>query len=68
MAVELHPFTSGRWLNNLNDKKLEKNWIINRDGQDKISSFCYVPNNNISNIFLGSFPIWEIVTHLMPEI
>ncbi len=54
-----HPFTTGRWLqaNNLIENE---NWHIKRNQQNQVTSFCYVPNNQIKSIFLGTFPIYEI--------
>lgn len=54
-----HPFISGRWLkqNNLQENE---NWHIKRNLQYEITSFCYVPHNNVESIILGSFPIYEM--------
>ena len=54
-----HPFITGRWLqaNNLQENE---NWHIQRNQQNQVTSFCYVPNNQIKSIFLGTFPIYEI--------
>jgi hypothetical protein len=54
-----HPFITTRWLqaNNLIEND---NWKICRNLQNEITSFCYIPNNQIKSIFLGTFPIFEI--------
>ena len=60
--MEEHPFTSDRWLKNLNNLNVQEKWFVNLDKNSEASSFAYMPNKSVSSIFLGSFPIWEIVT------
>ena len=57
---EEHPFTSNRWFNNINNPELINKWFINKNNDD-ILSFGYMPDKNTKSIFLGTFPIWEIV-------
>lgn len=62
MAIEEHPFTTNRWFEKLNDVGYQEKWFINRNEVNEVVSFSYMPSMNVSSIFLGSFPIWEIVT------
>lgn len=64
MANEQHPFTSGRWVSNINDKNILQNWFIEKDeqNQNKVKCFGYMPDKNLDSILLGTFPIWEIVS------
>ena len=54
-----HPFITGRWLQ-ANHQQENENWHIARNQQNEVTSFGYVPNNQIKSIFLGTFPIYEI--------
>lgn len=58
---EEHPFTSNRWFNNINNLELLNKWFINRNINNEVLSFAYMPDKEIKSIFLGTFPIWEIV-------
>jgi len=60
MPIEQHPFTSNRWIQHINIPLLESKWIINKNIDDEITSFGYIPSKDVKSIFLGSFPIWEI--------
>jgi len=60
MTQEQHPFTSNRWKQQIVNQTLESEWYINKDRNNKVLSFGYMPEKNIKSIFLGSFPIWEI--------
>ena len=60
MTIEQHPFSSNRWLNNINNLKIEDKWFVNRDTANETVSFGYMPNKQVKSIFLGTFPIWEI--------
>ncbi len=50
---ELHPFISGLWDIHLPAQR--EYWFDN--GQ----SFGYFPSNNVKSIFLGSFPVYDVV-------
>lgn len=60
MPIEQHPFTSNRWFNNLNNSSINDKLFINRNTDNEVLSFGFMPNKNVKSIFLGSFPIWEI--------
>jgi G:T/U-mismatch repair DNA glycosylase len=60
MPIEHHPFLSNRWLQNNNDPLFLEKWFINKNKENDILSFAYMPNKEIKSIFLGTFPIWEI--------
>jgi G:T/U-mismatch repair DNA glycosylase len=60
MSIEQHPFTSNRWIKNINNSEWDKFWHVKTNQINKISSFGFMPNKETKSIFLGSFPIWEI--------
>jgi G:T/U-mismatch repair DNA glycosylase len=60
MPIEQHPFTSNRWINNLDNPIIGDKWFVNRNTNNEILSFGFMPNSKVKSIFLGSFPIWEI--------
>lgn len=62
MPTEQHPFTSGRWRENINDENILNHWFISRNEINKVLSFGYMPSQEVESIFLGTFPIWEIVS------
>jgi len=61
MPIEEHPFTSYRWFNHINNPELVNKWFINRNHKDDVLSFAYMPDKEVKSLFLGTFPIWEIV-------
>ncbi|WP_419802657.1 hypothetical protein [Mucilaginibacter sp.] len=52
---EIHPFVSGLW--NIHLSAQQSSWFNN--GQ----SFGYIPNKDVNSIFLGSFPVFDVVHH-----
>ena len=60
MPIEQHPFSSNRWLQNINNSFIEKKWFVNRNTKNETISFGFMPNNEVKSLFLGTFPIWEI--------
>jgi len=62
MPREQHAFTSGRWRGKITDQDVLKNWFVSNNEQNEILSFGYMPVADIESIFLGTFPIWQIVT------
>lgn len=62
--MPLHPFITNRWLDQLNEFNLDNKWILNKNKDDEITSFAYMPTKNIKSIFLGTFPIFEIAEGL----
>ncbi len=62
MPTEQHPFTSGRWRENINDENILNHWFISRNEINKVLSFGFMPSQEVESIFLGTFPIWEIVS------
>lgn len=61
MATEQHPFITGRWKNGIKNLDVSERWFINRNHENEVISFAFMPNKKVTSIFLGSFPIWEIV-------
>jgi G:T/U-mismatch repair DNA glycosylase len=66
MSIELHPFISGRWKRN-NVGHSDENWFLGKNQFDEVESFAYMPRKECNSIFLGTFPIWEIVTGKVSE-
>ena len=62
MPIEQHPFSSGRWLDNVNIPFIEEKWFVNRNIKNETLSFGFMPNKEVKSIILGSFPIWEITS------
>jgi G:T/U-mismatch repair DNA glycosylase len=67
---EQHPFVTDRWLQNANNPLLEDKWFVNRNNAHETISFGFMPSREVKSIFLGTFPIWEIVVgpHANPNI
>ncbi len=51
---EQHPFTNNKWLNNIQPTP-PGIWFNNNQ------SFAFMPNKNVKNLFLGTFPTFEVV-------
>jgi G:T/U-mismatch repair DNA glycosylase len=62
MPREQHAFTSGRWRGSIKDEHVLKNWFISKNDQNEVLSFGYMPDKDVESIFLGTFPIWQIVS------
>jgi hypothetical protein len=60
MPIEQHPFSSNRWLQNINNPLIEEKWFVNRNTENETISFGFMPNKEVKSLFLGTFPIWEI--------
>jgi len=60
MPIEQHPFTSNRWLQNINNHLVKDKWFLKRNIEKDTISFGFMPNKEVKSIFLGTFPIWEI--------
>lgn len=62
MPIEQHPFTSNRWLQNIEDQLIISNWFVSDElnNQGLPLSFGYMPGKDVKSIFLGTFPIWQI--------
>lgn len=60
MPIEQHPFTSNRWLQNINNHLVKDKWFLKRNIENDTISFGFMPNKEVKSIFLGTFPIWEI--------
>jgi hypothetical protein len=60
MPIEQHPFSSNRWLQNINNPLIEEKWFVNRNTENENISFGFMPNKEVKSLFLGTFPIWEI--------
>lgn len=59
--TQKHPFLSGRWSNLINNDLILKNWFINNTSNNDTKCFGYMPNREVRSLFLGSFPINDIV-------
>lgn len=68
MPIEQHPFTTNRWLQNIEDPLIRSKWFIseNHEGKNLPLSFAYMPNKNVKSIILGTFPIWQISSGPFP--
>lgn len=68
MPIEQHPFTSNRWLQNIENQLIRSNWFVSdeQNNQGLPLSFGYMPGKDVKSIFLGTFPIWQISSGPFP--